>query len=371
VEPDREREDERACPCCGILIPAGLFERTRTVEAPRSLEELAQSDHATEVTRHAGSILTVNGRSFLPVDVSLPLYWVDSPVAAQVWVETAYHSGDDFIRFQDGRYPYFQALGTLACDIPGFPGSMGAPVQITAAQGEQPRLTWCADMRILLVGREEDFGHQDLVRLYRRLWGGSGDTPAEDQALRKAARDMVKEYYGHFFSRPVTAFGPYAGIQPPEVLVRPPLDTGGEARFATIGIAEAMKGPQKIELVAAARNGGPAFEKSFGEFCFWSRREQNPPLQAGMVIPEATGGIPSYQNLAAWLITENYDTPEGPLCPPASLVGAAQLSYLAAIPITREELAYAALNGPVELLTCLEASGLDVTDLSRASCVTI
>ena len=339
---------------------------------PVALEALSMSDQASEVEAHQGGVLTVNGRSFLPANISLPAFWHDSPVGAVVWVETAYHLGDDWIRFADLQLERFSASGTLACDVPGFPGTLGSIVTLEAAKDDAvPHITWCSDMRVLMIGRADGFGHDDLVRLYRRLWGGTGETAPDNPLLREAALRAIEQHNGHFFAKPIEALGRYAGIKPPQILVRPPLDTGGEARLATIGIAEGMRGPRKVELVTATRNGGPAFEKSFGEFCFWSRREQNPPLDAGLIIPENQGAIPEHPNMAAWLILEDFETGEGPLCPPPSEVGQAVIDYLAAIPITREEFAFAHQRGVPELVAKLEASEADVADLGRDSCVTL
>lgn len=360
------------CPCCGLAIPAGLFARRREVEAPVALQAIARSEDADDILAHEGGLLTMYSRAFVPAIVNLPLYWQDSPVSARVWVEVPYHSGDDYIRFRDGTYPHFLTSGWLACDVPGFPGSFGAQVQIEAHRGSDlPVLTWCADLRILLLGRDDDFGHDHLVRLYRRMWGGSGDTPAEDPALRKAVSDTVERHFGPYYVKPIEPIAPYAGIEPPQVLVRPPLDTGGEARFATVGNAEATKGPRKTELVAAVRDSAEPFEKSFAEFCFWSRREANPPLMPGMVIPETQGSIPAYERMVAWLLVDDFDTAEGSLVPPPVEVGPATVVYLAAIPITREELAFAASTTVGELITRLEVSGVDIADLSRNSCVSV
>ena len=362
----------RPCPCCGLPITTGLFESQRLVNTPVALEALSLSDQADEIETRQGGALTVNGRSFLPANISLPLFRHESPVGAVVWVETAYHVGDDLLRFVEQKLAHFSASASLACDIPGFPGTIGALVTIEAWQGEDiPRITWCSDMRVLMIGRSDDFGHNDLVRLYRRLWGGSGETPPDNPILREAAQKAVEQHSGRSYAKPVGAIGRYAGITPPQILVRPPLDTGGEARLATVGIAEGMKGPRKVELVTATKNGGHAFEKSFGEFCFWSRREQNPPLDNGIIIPENQGGIPEHPNMAAWLILENFETEEGPLCPPPSEAGQAVIDYLAAIPITREEFAFAHHFGVAELTTRLEDSGADVTDLGRESCVSL
>lgn len=365
-------EETRTCPCCGVLLAPGLFAIDARVVQPVQAGWLAAGGGNNAVLLHAGGVVTLHGRAFIAVRASLPLN-TTSPVAVHVWVEVDWVDAERYLVFREsglyqgaGEAPTgFGATGSLACDMPGFPATMGSHCRIVCTDPiAGARMTDCADLRVQMLGRELQLDHQGLVNLYRRTHGGSGAVAQADGALRAATTQGLLG--GTYFAKPIEPFGRFAGIEPPQLLVRPPLDTDGEVHFATVGIAEAME-EQKLELVAAARNGGPEFEQSFGEFVFWSRTKQNPPLQHGMIVPERHGAIPSAPQMVAWLITEQLETEEGPLCPPPVTVGKNDIHFLAAVPITAGELTFAQQSGTLALIAGLEASGIDLADLQRES----
>lgn len=350
------------CPCCNGQIAWGLFAYTPRVAAPLALAELL-SEHQAEA-RCADGVALLHGRAFVECRGTLPLHQADSPVAVQVWVELREQQFGEFAAARAGRKKPMRTFAHLACDWPGFPGSVGAPVLVEADR-DSARIVHCADQRIMEIGRRRKLAHDEFAALYRQVWGGEGDPAQADDRLRAAAVDAFTGYAGAaLYCHPVEPPPRFAGVEPAAVLERPPHDTGAEVLLATVGIAEATEGARAVELVGWMRNPSAQFQRAFSELCYWSRRSSS-ALKDGTVIANEAA-LPQTAELTSWLVCEPWWTD---VALPRVDVDGRSLEFLAAVPISRAEQQWAERRGSGELLSRLRLAGDELFDLQRPSTV--
>jgi hypothetical protein len=177
--------------------------------------------------------------------------------------------------------------------------------------------------------------------------------------------DVLHELAGRrqVFLKPVEPPARFAGIEPAAIVFQPPVDTGAEALLGTVGMAEAMAGNERIELVSWACDPSEEFQKSFGELAYWSR-ESRPALRDGVIIVEE-GGVPA-TDMTAWLICEPWWRDNGM---PRIRIEDTIIDLLAAVPIARDEQRFAERRGPQALVSRLSSSSLNIFDLGRESCL--
>lgn len=348
-----------SCPCCDQPLPSGLFAETASVKLPSVVAMMRQAGVSQEIisTSH---MIVAGGRSFVLADASLPITEPSSPIRVRVWVEV----DEGLVLAMSGAVAGGEPVtgpGSLACDWPAFPGSLGAQVTIEAAPGQQfPRVVACSDHRLRAVCGK--LSHDHYAMIYRRLFGGPNVIADADLTLRAAVAARWREVAGQAaFTREITPPAGFAGMTPAKLIIAPPVDTGGRAFMATIGNAEALT-QAGAELCAWAHDPGDGFINSFGEFCYWSRQTQAVPA-AGRIIPEHRP-IPDTDGMCAWLICEPWWTTL-----PAATYPGRHVELLAAVPIHRQELVFAAQVGSGELLSRLELYDVDVADLEREPCV--
>lgn len=352
------------CPCCNQPLPAGLFSRIAAVEAPlpvaRALGSLAGAETALDQ-----GMIALHDRFFVACQATLPLHEMLSPVKVEVWVELDAQQFGFFLDVRRGRRSHLEAHAHLACEWPGFPGSLGAPVYLEWHGEGLPRILHCVDRRISEVGRRKGtFGHDDYVRLYRQVWGGPLEIAEANASLRQAVIETLHQLAGRrqVFLRPVEPPARFAGIEPAAIVFQPPLDTGSEALLGTVGIAEAMEKNPRVELVSWVCDPTEEFQRSFGELAYWSR-DRRPDLRDGVIIVEE-GGVPATDSMSAWLVCEPWWRGL-----PRVESGDDVVDLLTAVPIAREEQRFAERKGPQALLSRLADSSINPFDLGRVSAV--
>jgi hypothetical protein len=326
---------------------------------------MRQSLQLMEVVQTEDFIVAAE-RCFVSAHVSLPLAQKDSPVRAKVWVEI---EGRQMARTSDAfdERRSIRVQGTLACDIPGFPGTMNSKVTVQVnGPSERFQLTHCSDQR-LNASSSLRLTHRELGNLYRRMWGRHHpyvDAPPEMRAA-------IKRFWSEFVGREVfyNAVEPppfLAGIEPGLVGVVPPLDTGDVATVVTVGNSDVVQDSRSAEFICWARDPGQEFIGSFAEFAYWSRQAQRPPQPGDLVTEER--GIPGTgsDEKNAWFICEPY-WPDAPQLP-ATYAAGQTVQTLLAVPLTAEESRFYQLAGADALLEQLAACGAPF-ELDRPSCV--
>lgn len=313
----------------------------------------------------AQGVVALHDRFFVLCDATVPLHYAASPVKVQVWAELQAEQFAHVLDVLKGERKHFDGYAHLACEWPGFPGSVGSPVylKLDAEAGARPRVIHCVDRRIAEIGRRRRLEHEDYVKLYRRVWGGPEDVVDADIRIRQAVIDTLHELAGHrqVFLKPVEPPARFAGIEPAAILFQPPFDTGTEALLGTVGIAEAMPGESRVELVSWVCDPSDEFQRSFGELAYWSRSSRN-ILRSGVLIVEE-GGVASSDDKTAWLVCEPWWRERLP----EIHVEDARIELLAAVPISREEQSFAERKGPRELVGLMQSSDVDIFDLKRKS----
>jgi hypothetical protein len=360
-------EHDRNCPCCNRELPPGLFARVACVEAPvavaRTLGSLDGADGAI-----SQGMIALHDRFFVACGATLPLHDQSSPVKVEVWAELDAQQFGHFLEAKKGKRRYLQAHAHLACEWPGFPGSVGAPIYVEwdAEHYSMPSVIHCVDRRISEVGRRGGFEHEDYVKLYRQVWGGPRDIANADERLRLAVIDALHELADRrqIFLKPVEPPARFAGIEPAAIVFQPPVDTGSEALLGTVGIAEAMAGNERIELVSWAQDPSEEFQKSFGDLAYWSRAP-HPSLRDGVIIVEE-GGVPAAHDMSGWLICSPWWR-ERDL--PRVRVEDTIIDLLACVPISRNEQRFAEKRGPQALISKMASSDVNIFDLQRPSCL--
>ena len=348
----------RPCPCCGSPLPLGLFSETAEVALPDPVAQMRAARVSDEQV--SGQHVIIAGqRTFLRAAASMPLDNPASPVRVRVWAEV-----DDGAMLALSQAAETGAsarvTGRLACEWPGFPGSLGSQVTVQSAPaGELPRIVGARDHRLRAL--KGALSHEHYMLIYRALFGGSAPVTDADLSLRAVTAAAWRDLAGRpTFTREIAPPAALAGIQPARLVIAPPLDTGATALIATVGIAEAA-GERAVELAAWVRDPGAGFVDSFGEFCYLSR--QMPAPEDGAVMREQPH-IPDCENMVAWMFCRPWwaDTP------PVTHAGR-EVTLLAAVPIRERELEFAQGYGPRELAGRLELYDVDVADMHRDSVV--
>lgn len=343
----------RLCPCCGVQLPVGLFAHEVHVPLPDAVARMTEAGHPIEYYSGKDIIFT-QGRWFLACVLTLPLDWDESPLRARVWLETEERYALRASTLLAGEKGALEASGILACDIPAFLGSAGARASVRLDEDlDCLRLKYCSDRRL------RDFrgygGHDGFVRLYRRMWGGSGDVVSAHLELRASCADAWREAIGRpSFRQVVEPPPPFAGIRPAELLIAPPEDTGGTLIAATLGNAEANP-YEATEISIEVRDPANVFLDSFGELCYWSRTTSR-ALRPGQILNEAMGAIAGTNGMTGWLLVDTKAK---------AVMGEVSVRLLLAQPLHTQEIAYARRYGYKALLEVLEDEGTDLKNLGR------
>lgn len=310
-------------------------------------------------------VIVVHGRYFVSCDATVPVHVPSSPVKVRVWAELTEVQFGAYVGFTGGKRTNFEAFASLACDWPGFAGSVGSPILVAAGGDDpRPRIKHIADLRVQEVGRRGQLCHDEYAALYRKSFGGPSEVVGADGALREA---IIAALHGWVdspvFVKPVEPPARFAGIEPAAVVLSPPADTGAQALLGTVGISEAMPG-DGVELMVWARDPTDEFQRAVGDFCYWSRQSKQ-PLREGTVVTESLV-VPSTNDMTAWLVCEPWWL-EHPL--PAAYGSGKRVDFLSAVPISRNEQRFAERRGTRELADLLERRDVDISDLRRDSAV--
>lgn len=346
------------CPCCGINLPAGLFSQIQIAQAP-SVVMVAGSEPAERV----GRMLRFNGRYFLSAIAALPLHWPGSPVRAAIWVELDLTDAERVADLDSDPEPAeeFTCRGSLACDIPGFPGTLGSRCEFSVtAASPAAQLLGCSDVRISSIPVQPT--HDELVRLYRGMWGQTQEVIPEDESLREAVSNYWKRMFSdkNLTSMDVTPPPSLSGIKPPKLILAPPQDTGYQSVLMTVGCAEgAQASGEGAELITWVRDPENEFIDCFGEFLFITRSNSR-PVSAGTVVPERRPIPGTGKRMRGWLITKPWWI-ELPDLEHASET----VSMLAAIPLHEPEMVMIAASGEQSVIERFKEKGVDVSDLKR------
>jgi hypothetical protein len=354
----------RKCPCCGDILPLGLFAHHARVLLPKAIFEMNRVGYPLEHC-YEETILSAAGRWFVAVDATLPLDWDESPVRVLVWLEVDQRYADRVGSVLAGERSGIDGSGVLACDIPGFAGTMGARGLFRIESGwSRPRLLSVHDARIRRLHGYG--GHEGLVELYRRCWseGASIYVAPAHLALRATVGNAWRALIDRpTFRSPIEPPPRLAGIHPAELIIAPPIDTGGLLCAATLGNAEANP-KQAVELSVFAYDPSDAFLRCFAEFCYWSRGTST-PLRYGTIVADQhipDGEMEGWLLCWPWWISDEWKRAE-------VYYADVRVQLLTAIPVYSDEIAYARRRGIRALRHHLEESGLDVADLKRASAI--
>jgi hypothetical protein len=337
------------CPCCGKEKALGLFEKTPRIELPLAVQVMIESHQLADTNLSRSEPILACGRFFLPVSASLPLHQAKSPVSSKTWIEV-----DEAIYRDYLNETLTSCQGRLAADIAGFPGSIGAEVE--CSKGSELEILKCADKRLSALPRSPD--HQDYVRLYRQAWGNTETPEPANHELRQVIVDywqtsLKRKGHRHQIEPP-----PFlAGIDPAQVMILPPLDTGEKALLSTIGCAEAPMHGTRLEVVSSVYDPSSNFINSFGEFAYLSRVKHEAPSPE-MIITEKEA-IPGTKEMSAWLLRDSSR--------PGPSYRNQQIKLLKAAPLTVDETAFAAQFGGRELIEALDTAKADLSDLGRNS----
>jgi hypothetical protein len=342
-----------------------LFAHQLRVLLPKAVLDMNKAgqplEHCFEET-----IVSAAGRWFVAADATLPLNWDESPVRVLVWLEVDNRYSNRVGAVMRGESISTDGNGILACDIPGFAGSMGARAIFRIERGQaRPCLLDCNDTRIKKMHGYG--GHAGLVELYRRCWseGLSTDVVGAHPQLRATVGNAWRELIDRpTFRRPIEPPPRIAGIQPAELIIAPPLDTGGVVCAATLGNAEANP-RHAVELSVFAYDPSDAFLRCFSEFCYWSRGTSR-PLRYGSILIDNI--IPDCNEMKGWL-----------LCYPWWIGGDweqaevycenVRVRLMTAVPVHPQEITYSHQHGTRALMHLFELADTDVANLHRESAV--
>lgn len=345
-----------SCPCCGKDKPMGLFDALPCPPLPDPVARMLSTGMVFNY--FSDNQVMVFGRLFIRIFATLPLDNPLSPLQIGSWVEISGLDVEKVMRRKAKKK--LKLSGQLASDLPGFPGSIGSYCEVECApESVDFRLVYCDDERIRsLVG---PLSHEQMASLYRRCWGNWTEPKPSDESLRRAARGGWKRLMGR--EPIVKRFAPLpalSGIDAAELLIFPPLDTGGTARLATVGMAEAA--PTPGELMCRVIDPPPEFVNSFAEFLYAPRMSMI-DLTEGNLIGERQM-IAGTNSMCGWLIEEEVGQ-----CP---LPGAEPLRLLAALPLHIAEMAFAERNGVKALREALadSAGSKTLTSLNREPIIT-
>jgi hypothetical protein len=122
-------EGAKTCPCCGEEIPLGLFARDAKVILPAAVALMNDAGHPIEHC-FGDQIILASSRWFVRCMATLPLDWDESPVRAWAWAEVDQVVAVRLGHLMAGEASGLEASGVLACDVPGFPGTIGSRVAL-------------------------------------------------------------------------------------------------------------------------------------------------------------------------------------------------------------------------------------------------
>jgi len=353
---------EQLCPCCGHrLLPPGLFSANPDLPTPLPLQHMLDADElGTSLLED--EVLFSCGRFFARAELPLPLTRLDTPIRVKGWVEIDKDIFDELVDISEGQLNHLRAAATLACDIPGFPGSLGAKVMIERIYGvSATMIISCADGRIGSI--PGDLGHDDMAALYRCIWGNEDEVAEADPELRKRVGYALQEFIDRpTYRKKMTPPAGLAGIEATDVIIAPPLDTGEEAILATVGCSDtAVATGSPVELIAWVRNPSDGFIRSFADFGYLSRLNDN-PIRTGMIVPENPSIPDTDDRMAGWLLWSSDRLKK--------VVGIKDtegrtVQLLEAIPLYEIEMVFAQAFGSDTLMRHLEESETDLSDLTR------
>jgi hypothetical protein len=365
---DAEDKDSRhhlimTCPCCG------KDEENIFLHQPYALQPLAlqwSREESEIVVRQEESGIVFLGRYFLQADIPLPLKRKDSPIVPRVWIEVSEEVFYSLKEVYSGAKRRMSAGGVLACDIPGFPGTVGSPLRFRLlSPTSEIEIISLADSRIEAIG--DDLSHNEMVSLYRKTWGNTGYVPRVSLQRRSEVSKAWEEYLGtSLFSRETETPPQLAGLPPGEVLLAPPLDTNRKAVFCTVGCSDVRQSNgRRVEIASWIRNPPDDFIRCFGEFAYLSHL--NPQIIApGAVIPEQNPIPGSQGQMFGWILVIPWWVEED-----SFFVDDQEVSILAAIPLLASEIRFAAMIGVDNLLSELENTDVDIYSLLRDAAVTV
>lgn len=350
--------DREKCPCCGKEIVAGTFEYQPVAIKPLAVEWAEESGSAN--AEEKSDLLGMSGRWFVRAEAPLPLGMKNSPVRPVIWLEIGESLASSIYDLRSGNRSRVSGPATLACDLPGFPGSVGSPARFRIRnQGEPAEVVSVSDQRIASLPEEPT--HEQILDIYRYMWGAEKDGRQPDSSQRERFFAWWENMLGRTVHRRLVQPPPrFSGIEPGEMLFSPPLDTGGVAVMATLGCSD-LPESEKKEIACWVRNPPERFLEIFSEFVYISRMNQK-PLRSGYIVPEKEilpDGFSGWLLCDPWWIHER----ESLYLPPSE--SGPSIEVLGAMPLYPVEMAYATMFGPDKLIEELQDSGVDPTDLGR------
>jgi len=357
-----EVDAQGLCPCCRQeRLPIGLFAQNPEIVMPDALQQMIENGQVANSL--PSETLYACGRFFCKVDVLLPLGRMDSPICARIWAEIEQDDFEELSYIEEGAVLEVEIEGILATDIPGFPGSIGSRVLIEHNQQRLlPVIINCSDQRLQMFDSDAD--HDTMVDLYRRVWGNDAGVAEADPEMRATVNEQFHSLIkAPLYRRYMTPPPGFAGIRPAEVLVAPPLDTGDEAVMATIGCSDvAAEHSSPVELITWVRNPSDSFIKTFADFGYLSRLNED-PITKGLLVPERPGVPGSNDKMFGWLLWDLWKEPEEK----DILTGThgEEVKVLSAVPIHEIEVLFAHAFGPERLAQLLFAEDVDPADLTR------
>lgn len=355
--------ERKQCPCCGQDKPLGLFDLRPQINLPLPVEVAAQSGaDERDVLRHR-DVVGFADRWFLNCEASLPLGRLDSPIKVGLWIELSPQQLQAVQAVRRGERRQASGRAHLACELPGFAGSIGALCRYRIRAGDElAQIVDISDRRLALI--PEDAGHETMAALYRRLFGNT-EPLADAQALRRAlAEASLRQQVGRaVYDSEITPPPQLAGVEPAKLLVSPPLDTGEAAFMATVGCADwAPDGHEPVEIAAWLRNPSNQLIECFSEFAYLSRMNSR-PITSNYVVRERRPIPGTDDSFVAWMLVDPWwlSADEGVV----RLDGGVRL--LAAVPLYPSEVEYAKVFGTEDLASELMMTSEDLTDLNRES----
>lgn len=299
------------------------------------------------------------GRFFLRAELPLPLRREDTPIVLEVWIEVLEDAASGICAVLEGERRSFSGRAHLASDVPGFPGSSGSVCRIRF-RGEAIKIIDCGDERISSL--RADLDHEEMAALYRCIWGNSDDLAAVRWDLRQAvASDLQDRLGGRCQTKLVEPPSRIAGIDPGEVLVSPPLDTGRPAFLSTVGCSDvADSSGRHYEITTRLQNPSDDLVRCFGEFVYLARMNPHAILP-GQIVPERKPIPDSNGKMSAWLLIETEEAPPWE----ATKADRGLVEYLQAFPLMPVEVSFASAFGVEKLQEVLHMSGEDLTSLKR------
>ena len=298
------------------------------------------------------------GRFFLQAELPLPLRREDTPVVLDVWIEVLEDAARGMRAVAEGERRSFSGRAILASDVPGFPGSAGSVCRIRF-RGGSLRIIDCGDSRIASL--PSDMEHEAMAALYRLVWGNPEPLRPVRWDLREAVEaDLQKRLGGRCQTKLVSPPPRIAGMDPGEVLVSPPLDTGRPAFLSTVGCSDvADSGGRHYEITTRLQNPSDDLVRCFGEFVYLARMNPH-ALLPGQIVPERKPIPDSNGKMAAWVLLA---AEGGPWEPTKTERG--YVEYLQALPLMPVEVSFAGAFGVEKLEEVLQNSGEDLTSLKR------